>query len=216
MGFSALASAIRRDAEEEERFVNESMADVLRIGTLATLMAVPEMLDAKAVVDGMGGKPDEAVEVSSQAVQKKLYDIIGKDRYEDFVLVNVIARTLMSECVGEKERDSFDAVAAVIWNRAGGDKSRILDVIFAPRQFSGWNKMTDSDFRNFDVRPHAGAASNPSAWKYCVDVAKSMVNGMFKPRWNWKYFYAHNKVTPYWAKKLTDKKVIGNHTFGNI
>ena len=149
-------------------------------------------------------------------MQKKIYDAIGKDKYEDAVVVNIIARTLMAEALGERSNESFDAVASVIWNRSGGDKKKMVDVVLKPKQFSCWNGMTDADKRNFVVRPHGRSLTNPSAWKYCVDTAKKMVDGTFKPSGKWTHYYAHNKVTPSWAANLRDAKKIKNHTFGKV
>ena len=69
---------------------------------------------------------------------------------------------------------------------------------------------------NFVIRPHGQAAANPKTWDYCVRVATSMVLGNFKPIANYTHYYAHNKCNPDWASKLTNRKKIGNHTFGVI
>ena len=217
-GMSSVVAETRRRMEEDDNFVNESISDILKTTTLAALLAIPGLVDAKDIAKGISSSSGDGkvVQVSSPKVQKKIYDIIGKDRYDDAVLVNVIARTLMAEAVGEKSTDSFDAVASVIWNRSGGDKNKFISTIFAPSQFSCWNGMTQSDKTNFVIKPHGRALTNPTAWNYCVTTAKKMVDGTFVPTGTWKYYYAHNKVTPSWASKLTNKKVIGNHTFGTI
>lgn len=217
-GMSSVVAETRRKMEEDDNFVNESISDILKTTTLAALLAIPGLVDAKDIAKGISSSSGDnrVVQVSSPKVQKKIYDIIGKDRYDDAVLVNVIARTLMAEAVGEKSTDSFDAVASVIWNRSGGDKNKFISTIFAPSQFSCWNGMTQSDKTNFVIKPHGRALTNPTAWNYCVTTAKKMVDGTFVPTGAWKYYYAHNKVTPSWASKLMNKKVIGNHTFGTI
>jgi hypothetical protein len=217
-GMSSVVAETRRRMEEDDNFVNESISDILKTTTLAALLAIPGLVDAKDIAKGISSSSgdNKVVKVSSPKVQKKIYDIVGKDRYDDAVLVNVLARTLMAEAVGEKSTDSFDAVASVIWNRSGGDKNKFISTIFAPSQFSCWNGMTQSDKTNFVIKPHGRALTNPTAWNYCVTTAKKMVDGTFVPTGAWKYYYAHNKVTPSWASKLMNKKVIGNHTFGTI
>ena len=221
LGMASVVAETRRKIMEDEEFVNESMSDILKTTTLAALLAIPGLVDAKDLAKGIdanaGGKgKNKIVQVASQKVQKKIYDIIGKDRYNDAVLVNIIARTLMAEAIGEKSNESFDAVASVIWNRSNGQKNKFISTIFAPSQFSCWNGMTQSDKTNFVIKPHGRALTNPTAWNYCVSTAKKMVDGTFVPTGTWKYYYAHNKVTPSWASKLTNKKVIGSHTFGSI
>ena len=216
-GMSEVAAKVRREAEEDREFVNESLSDVLRPMTLAALLAVPGIVDAAALSKAVGASADgKPVQVSDPNIQKKIYNIIGKDKYEDAVIVNVIARTLMGEAVGENSTEAFDAVASVIWNRAGGRKAKFVDTILKPLQFSCWNKLNRADKRNFVIKPHGRALTNPAAWKYCVSLAKRMVDGDFTPVGNWNHYYAHNKVNPSWASKLKGKKVIGNHTFGTV
>jgi len=220
LGMSSVAAKEVERTKNDLEFIDESVSDFLKPITLATLLAIPGIVDGAELAKGLKGASAngnaKVVQVNSPKVQKKIYDIIGKDKYVDAVIVNIIARTLMSEAVGEKSNESFDAVASVIWNRAGGDKNKIIDVIFSPSQFSCWNKMTDSDKRNFVIKPHGRALTNPVAWQYCVSTAKKMVDGTFVPSGTWKFYYAHNKVTPKWASKLTNTKKIGNHTFGTL
>ena len=218
LGMGKVAAAESERFRRDIDFVNESVADMLKTATLATLLSVPGLVDAGEIAKKVGGAKGgaEVVQVSSPEVQKRIYDAIGKDKYEDAVIVNVLARTLMAETVGERSDVAFDAVASVIWNRSGGDKKRMLDVVFRPKQFSCWNSMTDADKRNFAVKPHSRALTNPSAWKYCVATAKKMVDGTFVPSGDWTHYYAHDKVTPSWSSKLITKKKIGNHTFGKI
>lgn len=216
-GMGDAASAIMESLKKDEEFVNESLADVLRPATLAVLLAVPGLVDADTLKKGLDadGK-NKIVQVDEPSTQKKIYNIVGKDKYNDFVITNIIARTLMAEAVGEKSPYSFDAVASVIWNRAGGDKSKFVDVILEPRQFASWKGLTEAEKENFTVRPHGSAVTNPSAWKYCVHLANLMVNGKFEPVNTWNAFYAHGVVTPAWAANMTNKKTLNKHTFGNI
>lgn len=214
-GMASVVSDMKRKMLEDEEFVNESMSDILKRTTLAALLAIPGLVDAKDISDGLGNS-NEIVQTSNPKIQKKIYNIIGKDKYNDAVIVNIIARTLMAEAIGEKSTESFDAVASVIWNRSNGQKSKFVSTIFSPGQFSCWKGMTGHDKTHFTIKPHGRALTNPSAWKYCVSTAKNMVDGTFVPTGDWKYYYAHNKVTPAWASKLTNTKVIGNHTFGSI
>lgn len=218
-GMASVAARERELVEVDEEIINESITDFLKPITLATLIAAPGIVDAESINKKFAGGDvaNKVVNVSDPKVQQKIYDATGKDKYLDLVIINVIARTLMAEAVGEKSKKSFRMVASVIWNRAGGDKNKFIDVIWSPSQFSCWKSMTDSDKRNFVVKPHGKALTNPSAWKYCMEIATDMVNGTFQPDGKWKQYYAHNKVTPTWANKLVhDKKVYKGHTFGNF
>ena len=217
---SSIAKKEVESAKDDIEFINESVSDFIKATTLATLLSIPGLVDGAELENGLRGSTksggSQVVQVNDPKVQKKIYDILGKDRYEDAVIVNIIARTLMAEALGERSNKSFDAIASVIWNRSDGDKNKIVDTIFTPSQFSCWNAMTDSDKRNFVIRPHGRSLMNPAAWKYCVATAKRMVDGTFVPTGKWKFYYAHNKVAPKWASKLKNKKKIGNHTFGTI
>lgn len=219
LGMTEVANRESQRLKDDLEFIDESLADVLRPLTFAALMAIPEIVDAKSLVNGLsevtGGK-NIPVSVSDPKIQKKIYNIIGKDKYVNAVIINVIARTLMAEAVGEKSSKSFDAIASVIWNRAGGDKNKMVDVIFQPGQFSCWRKMNRFDKRNYEIKPHGSALTNPSSWRYCINTARKMVNGTFVPTVKWKQYYAHNRVTPKWASKLKESEKIGNHTFGNF
>ena len=57
-GMASVAADVRKRATEDEEFVNESMSDVLKATTLAVLLAVPDLVDAKDIADkvGAGGK----------------------------------------------------------------------------------------------------------------------------------------------------------------
>lgn len=212
---ASVAISENRKFKEDLDFINESVSDILKVSTLAALLAIPGIVDSTAIAASLNdGKPNKVVQVSDPKVQKKIYDAIGKDKYNEAVIVNILARTLMGEGGGESSSDSIDAIATVIWNRAHGDRNKFISTVFAPSQFSCWNKMTESDKRNFIIRPHGNAVHNPKRWDYCVNMAKNMVDGNFTPVDNWTAYYAHKKVTPSWSNYLSNVKEIDNHTFG--
>lgn len=219
LGIGAVASREADMLDESIAAMDESLSDVLKAATLASLIAVPGIVDGKAVERklgvGAGGK-NPIVRVSDPKVQKKVYDAIGKDKYLDAVIANLISRTLMAEAIGEKTTRAFDAVASVIWNRAGGNKRRMADVILSPRQFSCWNKLTDDEKRNFVIKPHGRSMTNPSAWAYCQSLAKSMVDGTFSPIGSWTHYYAKGRANPNWASQLVEPETIGRHVFGTL
>lgn len=212
MSLSKVISESRAKTEQ----VNESGFDFIKAGALATLLAVPGLVKSEELSKGLDSDSNNVVQISSPKTQEKIYNILGKDRYMDAIIVNIIARTLMAEAGGEKSRTSINAVASVIYNRANGDKNSYIDVIHKPKQFSCWNKFNDDDKENFVLRPHKTATTNPSTWAYCVKVAKDMVNGTFEPIANYTHYYAHNKVSPSWKKDMINTRVIGNHTFGEV
>ena len=98
----------------------------------------------------------------------------------------MIARTLYNEGHAEGT-DGRKAILSVIMNRAGNDKNKIADVIKRKNAFSCWQKMTDSDWRNFTYKvPSSGTLSivgnpkNRTIWDECVSLAKQLFDGKFK------------------------------------
>ena len=118
-----------------------------------------------------------------------------------------IARTLFAEA-GAESLAGKKAVASTIWNRAEGDKSRVLSVIKQPKQFSCWNSGMP-------------ARGSGKGWEDCIQIAKEMMNGTFTPTTSKSHYYAPKKANPGWAytkgkggkKVLRPYEVVGNHHF---
>jgi spore germination cell wall hydrolase CwlJ-like protein len=116
---------------------------------------------------------------------------------------DVVAWTIWGEARGESSVGR-EAVATVIWNRAKADPINLMNVCLAPRQFSFWNTK------------RLPAEPNDAVWHECRALASSMWQGTFRPVGPWNHYYAHRWVQPYWARRLRDKTVIRNHTFGRL
>ena len=217
MGISEIAKRIMDEVGDNggQENVNESVGGALKAGALATLLAIPGIVDAKTIQASVGKDPDKTVDVDDKQVQKRIYDAIGKDKYLDAVQINVIARTLCAECGGESKKGVL-AAASVIYNRKNALGCAFSDVIWQKGQFDSWRKFTEADKRNFKIRPQAQAAQNPARWAYCVKVATEMVNGTFVPLGNWNHFYNPSQCSPNWRTSLSNVVKIDNHTYGYI
>lgn len=120
--------------------------------------------------------------------------------------LDFVARTIMAEAEGEPYEGKV-AVAAVIFNRAERPTwwgTTAKDVCLTAKQFSCWNdnnprrnRIGEWDLDSFDFR----------------ECFKAAIEGYDNdPTDGCDSYYAHDRVSPDWAKKL-EKVVIGNHTF---
>lgn len=116
-----------------------------------------------------------------------------------------VARTIYAEAKGESY-EGKKAVASVIWNRAGGNVSRLGVIVIKPMQFSCWNYGT----------PNKGKDTDPD-WKECLDLAKEMISGAFVPTTTHTHYYNPNKIKAKWAYdkngKIFPHEDIGGHRF---
>lgn len=118
--------------------------------------------------------------------------------------IDVVARTLYGEAANQGEA-GLKAVASVIWNRAGGDKSRFKTKCLQRKQFSCWNDGVVT------VNKLSGK------WAICKDIAKSMFLGTFQPTIDANHYYAfqgkHKISVPYWGVGQTPVGTVGDHRF---
>ena len=133
-------------------------------------------------------------------------------------IANAVARTIFAEGKGEGE-EGLDAIASVIWNRAGGKVDRFVPVISAKIQFSCWNGYkggwTDKDFK-FRI-PLDALTTQKEDWKHCVELTEKMLNGSFKSTIGNRNSYMNKKTADKdnvesWGNDLDLD--IGKHSFG--
>jgi N-acetylmuramoyl-L-alanine amidase len=150
------------------------------------------------------------VESAKQEVEKASKEQSGHNsvaKSVDNASIEVVAKTLYAEARGE-DLKGLQAVASVIWNRAGSDYSKLKNVCLAPSQFSCWNKG------DFQVNKRS------AIWRRCQALAESMFNGGFSPSVTATHYYAFNGTNkmevPRWASKAVaagNYRDIGNHRF---
>ena len=207
------------DAEQ----VDEGAKDVISVGLLATLLAIPGILPAKTAQKAIS---------SNQKYEMIVKDINNNVRmigdYTAFQATNIIARTLYAEARNDGEK-GMRAVASVIYNRADGKINDFVNVCkkngYSKKykkivyQFSCWGKMTNSEWspKNFKVKiPNSvkGNAKNETLWKVAKQIAADMLAGNFTPITNANMYYNDKKANPDWGNQLTSVKYIGSHKFG--
>jgi spore germination cell wall hydrolase CwlJ-like protein len=114
----------------------------------------------------------------------------------------VVAMTIWMEAQGEPHAGKV-AVASVVWNRAEGERSKFVEVCFAPNQFA------IGRYRNLK----AAMAKPPSgpAWDDCLTIAGQMFNGHFRPTVPARFFHSGN--LPKGWEHLEFICAIGGHRF---
>ena len=113
----------------------------------------------------------------------------------------IIALTLFGESAGEPLVGK-QAVASVIWHRAGGDPAQLVAVCKARRQFSCWNGRAPKVPNDYPSR---------KAWDECKAIAERMAAGTFEPTIRATHY--HSGDAPVWAGKMRLVAIIGGHRF---
>ena len=208
---------------ESVKQVDEGAKDIISIGLLATLLAVPGILPAKTAQKAING--NQKYEMIVKDINNNVR-MIGD--YTAFQAANIIARTLYAEARNDGEK-GMKAVASVIYNRADGKINDFVNVCkkngYSKKykkivyQFSCWGKMANSEWspKNFKVKiPNSvkGNAKNETLWKVAKQIAADMLAGNFTPITNANMYYNDKKAHPDWGNQLTSVKYIGSHKFG--
>lgn len=194
------------------------MGNVIRLGTLLTLLAVPGVISAKDIGEKLPKDKVTAVDVQNgikktEAEAKKTYG-----GYTVMNAANILARTLYYEARSEGEK-GIDAVASVILNRAHGKAENLPTVCLAKKQFSCWNEKKDLTPDKYTFLIPSGAAKkgkDREMWLYCQKIAGKMIFGEFKSTIGNRNAYHTISITPSWNTAMSDKTTIGNHIFGYL
>ena len=214
----------------DDELVEEGAGKAIAFGVLAFLLGSSSIVEGAEFKKGIlhlvqdkqveNGKVNitqsELKDVIEQS--KKKPEMLGKWR-KDFAL-NILARTLYMEARGEGDV-GLNMVLTVIWNRAGGKAENLADVCLKPLQFSCWNKITGKTPSTYSIQFPKGAVNGSgkeaSSWDVCVNLAKSAIDGTFKPvDSHWNAYYNPNKANPDWASQLIGAEIVGRHKVGEL
>jgi spore germination cell wall hydrolase CwlJ-like protein len=118
-------------------------------------------------------------------------------------IVRLTVATLYLEAASEPDKGKL-GVAAVIWNRAG-DEANIAKVILARKQFSCWNRRNWKTYK----------PPNNKDYRYCLVVAKDLVDGTFVPPKIYRGVIAYHEqsVRPDWRSDFRLVVQVGKHLF---
>jgi spore germination cell wall hydrolase CwlJ-like protein len=173
----------------ENKQLDEKWTDVVAAGLIGGAAMIPQTLQAAAHKPSIrSGTP---ITQSSAAITD---------------ISDAVAKTLWAEARGEGSK-GIDAVATVIYNRAGRNPNKVIGVITKPKQFESWkNGPPLVKIRN---------ANDKKIWDYCQKIGQEIENGTFKPLGKYNHFYNPSGARPSWAKGRQYTQ-IGQHHFLTI
>lgn len=106
------------------------------------------------------------------------------------------------------------AVAYVTLRRANFDESKVCDVVFAPKQFSWANPLTQA---GKDERARIASRfmpTDPDAWARAKRVALRAIDGRaIDFTGGADHYYNPTKASPSWRRAMKLTATIGNHVF---
>lgn len=214
---------------EEADSLDESFGDLVKVSTIAAMMAIPNLLSAAPLAKELtrAKHAEKTLTINSQAAKKAIANAAKGNKMlgemSEINVVNAVAQVLWREARGEGE-EGIKAVASVILNRTGNDPTYIIDVIKMKKQFSclngyagGWTDKTYKWY-NPDVKELKNTSSN-ATWEFCKNIAQQLVSKQFKSTIGNRNVYANDNLDDQsnldsWGKKCDLK--VGNHRFGYL
>lgn len=214
-------------SEVEDENIDEAVSGskFISLASIIAALTIPNILPAQNIKQEIKQLPKSELRQNSQQFQKAIKKagttkMIGK--FSEVNTVNIVAWTIYCEAGGES-LEGKKAVGSVILNRAGGDPEKLVPIVLARKQFSGWNPnnpwklvvpTSDKDWK-YRIPNVSGKYLN--RWQECVDIAQQLVDKKFKSTIGNRNSYM-NKATADKANvnswgKLLDLK-IGKHDFG--
>ena len=204
----------------EKEQVDEGLKDYVSMALIAGLLAVPGAVEAKDIYDRVSNKP------SSEQLQTDLKNVGETEKllggYTPLQVGNILVRTLYAEAKGESS-EGRKMVATVIWNRAGGNPEKFVEVCFAKSQFSCWNDYAKKSPKKYEIKVPKSIENSPDAktiWKDCQKIVSDMMAKNFKPLGSWNSYLNPNTASKSavngWGKTMANQKKVGNHTFGYL
>ena len=216
----------------DDQLAEEGVGQTIAVGVLSMVLGWSGIVNAAQFDKNMTKLvQDKQVQGGRVTVTKsEVADVIEKSKLPDEKVgqwtkkaaLNILARTLYMEARGEG-KDGLNMVMTVIWNRAGGDKTKLADVCLARKQFSCWNDLiTGKTPSTYSVSFPKGVLSgkggaDAEAWNRCVQLANSAINGTFKPvNSKWNSYYNPKTASPSWGSQLVGAQMVGNHKVGEL
>ena len=210
---------IEKQTEVEEG----TRENLISIAMAASLLAIPNVLDAKEV-ERMAGNAQAISQFQNTVKQAAKNDGKVFGGYSSLELANILARTIYQKGRSEGHTGRHH-IATVLYNRAGKDRNKMAAVCFKKRAFSVWNKASPSTTSG-SYAPGSYKICIPStsllnraeekAWMDAKSIASELVVGTFEPDGNYNAYYAPEKVTPSWSTSMTGTTEVGRHKFGYL
>jgi len=140
-----------------------------------------------------------------------LFFLLSKRTYAQEPDQISLARLIFSEAANESSLGKA-AVGWVVRNRVESERfpNTYPGVIFQPWQFSGVNSALWE--KTYQVKNMSFFEN--AIWQDCLEIADKVIKGtIMDPTSRADHYYNPRLVSPYWAKKMTVTRTIGNHLF---
>lgn len=221
----------KEETDESEQQVDEGAKEWLSLAAICGMLAIPGLMPNDALAAEMKKVPTQQLKVNSPAMKDAMknatVDTKSYNGMNATNVVNAVARTIYAEAKAEGT-EGLDAIASVIWNRAGGNADNFISIVSKKSkktnkcQFSCWNKYSggwkDATYRySIPSLKELANATSKEAWNHSIELAKKMLAGTFKSTIGNRNSYmnkelADKKNIDSWGKDLDLK--IGKHHFG--
>lgn len=123
----------------------------------------------------------------------------------------IVAAVLVLEASSEGV-EGMQAVLNVIYNRAGGDLSRVIPVTVKKGQFSSINSVTGK--RNPDYSPILRRAYQHNNFNDAMELVRTMERGELEDiTFGATHYHTARGSAPYWVTSLHYLTTIGGHHF---
>ncbi len=212
---------------DNENELDEGVRDYTTKLAFCAMMAIPGIMSKEALGKQFNQIPDKEFQtatVNSPVIKDAIKKATVGKSYNGMNatnIINAVARTIYAEGKDEKAVGQ-DAIASVIWNRAGGKPEKFVEIVSAPSQFTCWRKYDggwkDETYKFVipPIRDNAGA-KGMEIWKHCLNLATQMYNGSFTSTIGNRNSYMNKKRADpanvaSWGNKLDLN--LGNHYFG--
>lgn len=124
-----------------------------------------------------------------------------------------LALNVYHEARGEPDAGQW-AVAQVTMNRAQRDPKKVCDAVFAPRQFSWANPLTEAPtVSTRKKRAKHFMPRDPVAWDKAKTIAQRALIGLGEDVVGDATHYHATRVAPRWASSLEEVAQVGDHIF---
>lgn len=223
--------------EKKNKQLDEGIGKMLSLAAAVSLLFLPSTAEANAIKKRLSHNSHGRI-IHMPDLQKELK--AGSNGsyagYSEAQASNIIARTIYSEARNQGHEGRM-AIMSIIWNRAGGDVSKMPGVCFAKSQFSWWwfsknapkpstssGQYSPGQYQviapSTIMKDGTVIASELEAWKDAAKIAADVVStGKFESTIGNRNMIGNKKIDTKaafdsWGKDCDLK--VGDHMFGYL
>lgn len=184
--------------DDSEPLDESILGGVARYGLLASMLAIPGILPAKQVQMGLQSiSAHKQLKQNSKDFQNMMTDLMQDEtmygtrenaKLPAGKMINALGWSIVREAEDQVKKCGgsplpLEAIASIIWNRAGGDPNKFIDIISKNAQFSEWNNYKGGWTNDSYAMRYPKNLSNPNVatiWNSATNIAVDMTMGQFK------------------------------------